>query len=537
MRMSLMLLLVTLLTASALTTTALAENRPSILFIHMEDMGVQIPAYGDPTVATPNLDKLAADGIVFKRAHVTAATCAASRGSIFTGLYPHQNGIMGFVQQHGFHYRDGIPTFAKDLKAAGYYTGLTYKDGVESSHYRGKPVPFDFHPKYTENWLTGLKRENKPKIDGKPPLVSYSIDNFKYFLENLEQGQPFYFQAQTPDTHHVWKRPHFIRQGDPGWPYPEVDLRKVTETPGWGHVLKPQGELRKTVAEYYRAIQRVDWYVGRILALLDEYEHADNTLVIFSADHGPSHLLRGKTTPNEDGLRVPFIVRWPGHVKETGTRSDALVSFVDLYPTFVDAAGLEIPEHLPGFSIVPVLEGKASRRKHLYSAFVAHTTGIHQYWPTRTVMDGRWKLTHHVFGDGRRERYPDGNKAVFSLKRQLGELPADSLARKLANRCEVPPAFELYDLQEDPHELVNLIGDPQRAEIEKRLRTQLKGWRRQTVDPFVDPDFVTRFTAHYMKNYDLWKSLGGDKMKDKNAHDFEEFIPAWDPTPYLGKKD
>lgn len=80
-----------------------------------------IPAYGDHTVATPNLDKLAAEGVVFERAHVTAARCVASRGTLFSGLYPHQNGIMGFVQQHGFYYRDGVPTFIKDLKAAGYY--------------------------------------------------------------------------------------------------------------------------------------------------------------------------------------------------------------------------------------------------------------------------------------------------------------------------------------------------------------------------------------------------------------------------------
>ena len=136
--------------------------------------------------------------------------------------------------------------------------------------------------------------------------------------------------------------------------------------PGWGDALKPQGALRDAVAEYYRAIQRVDWYVGRILALLDESGHAENTLVIFSADHGPSHLLRGKTTAYENGLRVPFIVRWPRHVKQPGSRSGALVSFVDLYPTFVDAAGLDIPKHLPGYSILPVLKGEASPRKHLY---------------------------------------------------------------------------------------------------------------------------------------------------------------------------
>lgn len=514
-----------------------ATERPNIVFIHMEDMGIQIPAYGDYTVATPNLDQLAADGIVFERAHVSAASCASSRGTLFSGLYPHQNGIMGFVQQHGFYYRDGIPTFVKDLKAAGYYTGLTYKNGVESSHYKTAPVPFDFNPKYTENWLTGETGKRAIKSEGKPPLVSYSVDNFRYFLQNLEEGQPFYFQAQTPDTHHIWDRPHFIRNGDPGWPYPPVDSSRIKMTPGWGESLIPEGPLLKKVTQYYEAIQRVDWYVGRILALLEEYGHADNTLVVFSSDHGPSHLLRGKTTPREFGLRVPFIVRWPGQITNPGRQSNALVSFVDLYPTFVDVAGLEIPKHLPGHSIKPVLKGKQSDRKHLYSAFVAHTTGIHQYWPSRTVTDGRWKLVHHVLGDGKRRRYTGKNKAVFSLNQQIDSMPKESLARQLRQFSEVPPEFELFDLRNDPNEHHNLIGNSQNAEVEERLRGQLTTWQRQTLDPFLNETFIERFSDVYEKNYQRWKSLGGDKMKDKDALDFSEFIPVWDPSDYLGKKD
>ena len=514
-----------------------AAERPNILFIHMEDMGVQIPAYADNTVATPNLDKLAAEGVVFERAHVAAATCASSRGALFSGLYPHQNGILGFVQQHGFYYREGVPTFIQELKRAGYATGLTYKDGVESAHYKESPVPFDFAPKYTANYLTGQIKKKAPKSADKPPLVSFSIDNFEYFLKNHEDGKPFYFQAQTPDTHHVWDRPHFIRDGEPGWPYPEVDISRVKTVPGWGDALVPEDSLREKVAQYYRAIQRVDWYVGRILTLLEKYGHADNTLVIFSADHGPSHLLRGKKTPGESGLRVPFIVRWPGKVKNPGTRSEALVSFVDLYPTFVDAAGLEIPRHLPGYSILPVLKGEAPSRKHLYSAFVAHTTGMHQYWPSRTVTDGRWKLIHHVLGDGKKARYTEKNKAVYSLNKQVDAMPADSLARQMKQRCEVPPAFELYDLKNDPDEQHNLYGKADHADVEKRLKARLKFWRRQVSDPFLEDSFVKHFSEVYKKNCDLWKSLGGDKMKDKTALDFSEFIPVWDPAPYIGKKD
>ncbi|MCB1226954.1 MAG: sulfatase [Verrucomicrobiales bacterium] len=514
-----------------------AEPRPNIVFIHMEDMGVQIPAYGDTTIATPHLDRLAADGVVFEHAYVTAATCAASRGTLFSGLYPHQNGIMGFVQQHGFHFRTGVPTFVRDLKEAGYATGLTYKNGIESAHYDAPPVPFDFHPKYTENFLSGQTGNKAPPGSTNPPLASFAVDNFQYFLEHLEAGQPFYFQAQTPDSHHPWERPDFIRAGDPGWPYPAVEVKRIQATPGWGDALAPEGGLRRAIAGYYRAIQRVDWYVGRILDLLEKYGHADDTLVIFSADHGPSHLLRGKTTPGELGLRVPFIVRWPSHIAHPGSRSDALVSFVDLYPTFVEAAGIGIPAHLPGYSILPVLRGEPSPRRHAYSAFVAHTTGMDQYWPTRTVTDGRWKLTHHLFGDGRRARYEGDNHALSSLNHQIEEQPAESLAREMRHRAEVPPAWELYDLKNDPDERQNLYGAAEAVKVQKRLSRQLVAWREQTADPFLDDDFVTRFTESYRRNFALWEELGGSKIKDKSALSFEAFLPPWDAAPYLGRRD
>jgi N-sulfoglucosamine sulfohydrolase len=511
----------------------------NILFIHMEDMGTEIPAYGDHTVATPNLDRLAEEGVVFNKAYVTAATCAASRGSLFSGLYPHQNGVMGFVKNHGFYLRPSIPTFVRDLKEAGYATGITYKDGIESKHYDGnKPVPFDYHPGYTENSLKGMTGKKAPTIKNNPPLASNAVDNFRYFLENMEAGKPFYFQAQTPDTHHIWDRPWFIRDGDPGWPYPPVDTTRIKSVPGWGDAIKPADGLLKSIAEYYSAIQRVDWYVGRILALLEEYGYADNTLVIFSADHGPSHFIKGKTTPYELGLQVPFIVRWPGQVKNPGTHSDALVSFVDLYPTFVEAAGLDIPDHLPGYSLLPVLKGEAPRRQHAYSAYVAHTTGIAQYWPTRTVTDGRYKLTHNLLGDGKRNRYAVGKlNSLPSLIKHLGEIPDDSLAKELAQRTRKPPKFELYDLENDPHEQVNLFGKPEHSASQKRLMARLSRWQEAVSDPFRDQAFLEHFSAVYKKNTQLFKSLGAKKMKDPKALDFSEFIQPWDPSPYAGKKD
>ena len=116
-------------------------------------------------------------------------------------------------------------------------------------------------------------------------------------------------------------------------------------------------------------------------------------------------------------------------------------------------------------------------------------------------------------------------------------MPNESLAQQLRLLSEVPPEFELFDLSNDPDEHHNLIGNSENAEIEKKLKAQLAAWRRQTSDPFLSEAFVERFSNVYEKNYQRWKSLGGDKMKDKDALDFSEFIPVWDPSDYLGKKD
>lgn len=136
------------------------EPRPNILFIQMEDMGCQIGAYGDHTAHTPNLDRLAEQGVTFSKANVTAATCAASRGSAFTGLYPHQNGIMGFVKTHGFHLREGLRTYVAMLKEAGYYTGITYKNGLDTD----QVTPWDLNGNWRKNFLHPEENQNESEV-------------------------------------------------------------------------------------------------------------------------------------------------------------------------------------------------------------------------------------------------------------------------------------------------------------------------------------------------------------------------------------
>lgn len=209
---------------TAFPAAAAPENRPNILFILMEDMGCEIPAYGDSTQPTPALSKLASEGIVFERVHVTATSCAPSRGSMFSGLYPHQNGIWAFIKTHGFHFRKGIPTYVKLLKEHGYASGLSYKTGVRPD----SAVPFDRRYGYNDNAL------------GRDPgkyQVSNCIDGFEHFLKNLSPGRPFYFQAQTNDTHEDWS-PDFepIRGEKSRLGFQPVDPDSVRPPAHWGKV-------------------------------------------------------------------------------------------------------------------------------------------------------------------------------------------------------------------------------------------------------------------------------------------------------------
>jgi N-sulfoglucosamine sulfohydrolase len=502
----------------ASSLAAAEQERPNIVFILMEDMGTEIGAYGDPVAETPALDRLAAEGLLFERgARVTAASCAPSRGSLFTGLYPHQNGMLAFDETTGWHFREGCPTFVQILRKHGYYTGLTYKTGVSPE----KSLSFDFKVRY---W------ENKKEGEDTPHLTSNSIDNFEVFLDERPDGRPFYFQAQTPDTHSTWmderKRAH-IKGVPSGIPYSPPDKEKMRPLAQFGPDYVMSDGMRDAMWDYYCAVQRADYFVAGILRVLQCNGLAENTLVVFSADHGPSTLSRGKTYPYEFGLRVPFLVRWPGKT-EPGSRTRALASFVDLMPTFLDAAGIEIPDYLPGRSLVPVFTGQASQgaRRYVYSAYNSHTAEWKNFWPNRTICDSRYKLIHNLLGDGARQRgWPAASPSLF-----LTGAPEGSLAKKAFERAESPPPFELYDLAQDPGEIHNLSGDPGLSALEAELKETLLHWRTEIVgDPTVDPRYLKEFTEHNRIESEKWSAAPVKKQYKMNQ---ERWITPWDPAGY-----
>ncbi|NQZ59631.1 MAG: sulfatase-like hydrolase/transferase, partial [Lentisphaeraceae bacterium] len=281
-------------------STAIASPQ-NILMINMEDMGLQINPYGDYTVPTPNLNKLAGEGLTFNKAYVTQAACSPSRASFFTSQYPHQNGHMGLAKSGGFEIRKNSPHLLRELKKKNYYTGFSYKIHVDNEQ-----LTRQYFDKAYDH-----KRYKKDEADTADYLKA--LEYMDEFLAERKEGQSFFYMAQTSDTH----RP-FVRKRIKGQPfeqdnnYTELTSADVKPLPHFGQGINFGKDvwLAKDVAHYYNAIQRVDAFVGGCMKLLSKYKLTNNTLVVFTADHGPC-FGRGKLSCHELGVHVPMIIRHP----------------------------------------------------------------------------------------------------------------------------------------------------------------------------------------------------------------------------------
>jgi len=289
---------------------------------------------------------------------------------------------------------------------------------------------------------------------------------------------------REPDNVRVIERPQIARLPDKPlgpddivpWPWQQID------TPG----------QRKKIAGYYNCVHRIDAAIGMLKSVLQQTDHWDNTLIIFLGDHGPP-FTRGKTSCYESGLRVPFLVRWPGVSQPHA--SDRLVSSVDIYPTILDAAGIETPSSLHGRSLRGVLKTQnapADWRGTLVGEF--HFHGATPFFPRRAITDGRYKLIHNLrAGVATALSSVDGDSAYAEAQ----ELPVDHPTRVAMERLKDPPEWELYDLENDPIEFQNVAANAEHAENLSRLQHALQEWQEQTEDPFVEPDFRQAVERRY----------------------------------------
>ena len=466
-----------------------APHRPNILLITSEDNGAHLGCYGDPHVRTPHLDELAGEGVRFANAYVTQAGCSQSRASIFTGLYPHQNGQIGLAT-HGLRmYRGDTPNIFSELKRAGYTTGIIGKIHVNPE----SAFPLDYHDR-----LGGFSHRD----------VAKEAQRARTFMRKAEG--PFLLMVNYKDAH----RP-FIQQ-QKGRPLRPLEPADIDVLPQAG---LDTPNLRKQTADYYNCMMRLDDGIGMLMKAVNDAGKWENTLIVYLGDHG-ADILRGKRTSYEGGVKIPLIASWPGRIKGGQVR-DELVSTIDLMPTFLELAGVAGRPGLPGRSLAPLLRGDSPAwRTHLFTEYHLHSG--HNYYPQRTVRDGRYKLIHNLLAGELNPGYAFTNDRFFEEGEIEGVLDkAPPHVRAAYARLRIAPPYELYDLENDPWEFHDLAADPAYGDILKGLKDELATWRKRTKDPLLDPANLSRLTDEVAAR---WK--GGSYRKNMQWNYPEYFHAA-----------
>lgn len=444
--------------------------QPNILLITSEDNGPELGCYGDPYARTPHLDALAERGVRFENASVPYSVCSPSRGAIFTGMYPHQNGQMGLATHHFAMYRAWpvIPTF---LHGRGYRTGLIGKLHVNPA----SAFTFDF------------KRHNGSNFGDRD--IRAFADAARSFFDAGDE--PFFLMVNYPDAHFPLHRQQH------GWPI-EPQTGGDVEVMPW--VGATSTRLREFAADYYNCLSRLDSGIGMLLEELQASGKHEETLIIYLGDHG-AQFSRGKTSVYEAGLRVPMIVYWPGE-SEAGLVPEQLVSSLDLFPTILEALEVpaeEWPEHLVGHSLLPITRAASDEVLREYRFGERSADSAVLLYPQRCVRDARYKLIHSPVRDRHNilhDLYRDRHNAHFIAGTSQEEVDdSGPLAQAVYARYRHPPEYELYDLETDPHEFHNLAHDPAYAEVKRRLTDALAQWQRDTRDPFAREDLARRFMA------------------------------------------
>ncbi len=428
--------------ASTMAGAALAQapgSKPTntVSLISPDHTAADLGAYGNPAVTSPNLDRLAREGMRFTNCYVTSPQCSPNRSAIFTGATAHTTGTSRLHTP----LPDWERSIVDDLKEAGYFTGIFRK------HHQGP----------------GFQRRLDFYGDAKSP--------WKDFFDRVPAGKPFFLQAGFTDPHRPYK---------PGAFSPPHDPAKVKVHP-W---LPDWPEVRQDLAHYYDFIARMDQEVGQILDLLQSRGHANDTLVIMTGDNGMP-FPRAKGSLYEAGINVPLIAWMPGKIA-AGTVKTELMSHIDLAPTWLDLAGRQPGPKMQGRSFLPLLLGQRyEKRREIFAERNWHDN----FDPMRCIRTETHKLILNAaphFPYRPPSDLEDSPTWQAMLKYRRTKLPVE--LRHLFNPSR--PVVQLHDLTRDPLEMVNRIEDPELKDLRLDLETRLTRWMNRTLD-FLSPSAIT----------------------------------------------
>jgi N-sulfoglucosamine sulfohydrolase len=442
---------------------------PNILLIVSEDHGQDLGCYGNNVVKTPNIDYLANNGIRFNNSYTTYSVCSPSRSSILTGLYPHQNGQIGLAT-HGYRMYDGIKTLPTYLKEAGYWSGCIGKVHVNPE----SEIPWDYRPGGLIDG-SNFGKKNMPEYAGKA----------MEFIRQAE-GKPFFLMVNYPDAHFP------IQRQVEGMPQNPLSMQSV------GHALPFVGanteRLREITADYYNCINRLDEAMGMLLDSIRINGMINNTFIIFLSDHG-AQFSRGKTTNYEGALKIPLVMYWPQKIKSGMVEKNKLVSTIDLLPTILDAIGEKpLPEEFPGRSLLGIAQGRDENnwREYLFAGGIGCTAEY--FFPRRSVRGERYKLIYNIHSgkeDPYYRVYTDHiYPQVVSGTSRDEILTLDKSLQEVYKRWQIPPMFELYDLQLDPWEFNDLSSNSSYKEELEKMKEVLFNWQKESNDPIYEPAYL-----------------------------------------------
>jgi arylsulfatase A-like enzyme len=437
---------------------------PNIVFIMTDDQQqAAMSAYGNTILKTPHMDRIAAGGIRFEQAFVTNSLCAPSRVSFLTGLYSHKHGVFTNGDGPQFYNGPGVrhPTFVDHLREAGYHTGL-----VGKWHLKSLPTGFDqwvifpWQGEYHDPDMIAAGIPLKMRGHADDVVGDQAIE----FVRRRPANRPFCLLYQFKSPHRFWQpaerfKDAFANVEIPIPPafeqehseYGEMSLADMPDyrdrmPTGLSAAERKRRNLQFMVKDYYRVLLSVDENVGRVLDFLDREKLTADTIVVYTSDNGfflGEHGLFDKRLMYEPSIRVPLAVRYPRRLQPGRVDREHMVLNVDVAPTLLQLAGVPVPLGLHGRSLVPLLDGAdvAWRDAFLYEYFeypAGHCIRKH-----RGIRTARWKLLHFF---------------------------------------EQPERWELYDLQADPHEKVNLASVRKHRDVMASLRARLAELRRELGD-------------------------------------------------------